>query len=153
MSLESITEGMSIHVRSYYHRYRLGKARFPVARGAQGRVGCVSQEAVAPAIRAFHGGASGVRGGGGGCPERPSLGTGTYRTRAPGTAGRTTLRQAFPEAAKERRSRRGGGRRRGVVTDQAFCGREVRIPEGGGSGLSDPDPKLTKSAGMARPLR
>lgn len=35
VSVKAITKGRSIHVRSYSHRYRLGKACFPAARCAQ----------------------------------------------------------------------------------------------------------------------
>lgn len=42
VSVKAITEEGNIHVRSYYYRYRLGKARFPVARHAQRRVGLVA---------------------------------------------------------------------------------------------------------------
>ena len=81
----------------------LAKNVFQLHGAGGGRVGRVPQEVVAPAIRAVHGGPSGVRGGDGGVSERASLGAGTDRARAPGPADRATLRQAFPEAAKERR--------------------------------------------------
>ena len=69
--------------------------------GAAADGSVVFRKKLRTAVRAVHGGPSGMRGGDGGVSQRALLGIGTDRARAPGPADWATLRQAILEAPKE----------------------------------------------------
>src|SRR5690606_33391908 len=80
--VEAQAEGEGIHGRSYHHRRRSGKERVPGSWGRCGRIRRLSQEVVAAAICAVHGGPAAVPGGDGGLRQRAPLGAGNGPARA-----------------------------------------------------------------------